>query len=114
MAIPKQSVGIRQSQSELYSFFVDGTGTAALVEGKYHATLVDNGDGDYTITLNRPARRDLQVVGAVPLTANLMPRIVSVDESAINIKWVDNDGTPTATDCDFFLTVLAFYDAQQR
>lgn len=114
MAIPKQSVGIRQSKSELVVFRVDGTGTAAISEGKYHATLTDNGTGDYTLTFVRPAARTLCVVGAVSETANLMPQIVSASSSAVRIKWVDNDGTPTATDSVFHLSVMAFYDAQQR
>lgn len=115
MAIPKQSVGIRQSKSELMVFRVDGVAsTAVILEGKYHATLTDHGAGDYTLTFARPAARVLCVVGAVAETANLMPQIVSATSSAVRIKWVDNDGTPTATDAVFHLSVLAYYDATQR
>lgn len=114
MAIAKQFVGIRQSKSEMYSFYVDGTGTAAIGEGKYHGSLTDNGTGDYTVTLTRPARRALQVVGIVPVTANVMPQNLVVDSSSVRVRFVDNDGTPTATDAKFYLTVLAYYDDQQR
>lgn len=114
--IAKQEVGIRQSKAELFCFRVDGTGTASILEGQYHATLTDNGTGDYTLTFARPFARVPVVVGAVAVGADLAPKIVTVTASALNIKWMDllGDGTPAEVDCDFHVTVLGFFSDTER
>lgn len=113
MTIALQQVGIRQSKAELIAFRVDGTGTASILEGKYHGTLTDNGTGDYTITFDRPFRRT-PVVVVTPVTANVMPRIAAVSATAVQITFVDNDGTPTATDADFHMMVVGYFSATER
>jgi hypothetical protein len=112
MAISLQQVGIRQSKSELLALRVDGTGTASVTEGGNHVTLTDNGSGDYTLTFRRPGRRVPVILGAVPLVANLQAQIVSVTASAVNVKFTNNSGT--ATDTQFHLGVLMYYDPSQH
>lgn len=107
-----RQVGIRQSQAELMTFHVDGTGTAAITEGKYLGTLTDNGTGDYTITFVRPGYRECQVVGAVPETATLVPNVVKAAGS-VQVQWATAAGA-VATDCNFDITVLVFYRAEQN
>lgn len=117
MAIPIQAVGIRQSQLEIYALSIDeseisGTTSAGILEGTYHAVIAKNGTGDYTITLNRPARRSVVVIGAA---ANGLPdmayQIVSVSSSAVRISWTKGG---SAHDADFFITIGAFYKAAQN
>lgn len=114
--IAKQEVGIRQSKAELFPFRVDGTGTASILEGKYHATLTDNGVGDYTLTFVRPFARVPVVVGAAAVAADAAVRIVTVTASAVNVQLMDllGDGTPAPIDCDFHITLLGFFSDTER
>lgn len=112
MAIALQFVGIRQADAELIPFTIDGTGTAAITEGKFRGTLTDNGTGDYTITLTRPAQRQLQLAGYGAETANLQAQIVSRSTSTMRVKFTNNSGT--ATDTIFDITLVAYYNATQR
>lgn len=113
MAIAKQSVEIRQRKAEMLVFRVDGTGTAEIEEGTHHATLTDNGTGDYTLTLRRAAaRRDLVVLGAVSETAGLIPQVVAKSATAVQIKWID--ASDTATDNVFTVALLAFDSPTQH
>lgn len=86
---------------------VDGTGTASMVTGGEHLTLTDNTTGDYTLTLVTPGQR---LLGAwfTPIDADVVPQIDISDSGAgaVNVVFKDLDGTPTATDCDFFGLIL--------
>ena len=90
---------------------VDGTGTASITTGGQHLTLTDNGTGDYTLTLVSPGER---LLGAwfTPIDADVTPQIDISDssKSAVNVVFKDLDGTPSATDCDFF-ALIAVSDA---
>lgn len=104
--IAMEGVGSRQRKPELISFVVNGTGTAAITFGSKHATLTDNGAGDYTLTLVRPARQALVVVGCVCATATCYAEVSSSTTSAVRILTKSNANA--ATDAIFHLTVLAF------
>ena len=112
MTLPLRELGIRQSKAELITFHVDGTGTAALTEGKFLGTLTDNGTGDYTITFLNPGLRECQVVSAVPETATLIPNVVKAAGS-VQVQWATAAGA-VATDCNFDITVIVFYRAEQN
>lgn len=105
--IPMDGVGSRQRKPELISFIVDGTGTPAITFGSKHATLTPNGPGDYTLTLVRPARQTLIVVGCVCATATCYAEISTVSASAVRILTKATQ-TNAATDADFHVTLLAF------
>lgn len=113
MTIPKQSVGIRQSKSELFGFRVDGTGTAAISEGQYHATLTDNGTGDYTLTFVRPFART-PVVAGMSLTADAVLSVSSVSTTAVRVKARTVAASPAAVDAVFHLLVLGFFSDTER
>ena len=111
MTIPLEIVGMRQRKPRMLSFIVTGTGTAAIGEGKYHATLVDNGTGDYTLTLNEPAQRAIVVVGCVCVTATCYAEVAATTASTVQILTKSNGNS--ATDAVFHLTVLAFDSSEQ-
>ena len=107
--IPKQALEIRQDKAELIVFRETSD---ALVEGRYHGTFVKNGTGDYTITLRKPSRRTICVVGVSPLVANLQHRIVAVSASAVQVSFTNNSGT--AVDTDFHMSVVRFDSDLER
>lgn len=111
--IPTLILGIRQRDVELVPARVTEslTGNAALPEGFNHFTFTKNGTGDYTLTLKKPGRRAMVVVGVSPLTANLQHQIVSVSASVVNVKFTNNSGT--ATNTDFHISVLKYGSDKQ-
>ena len=84
---------------------VDGTGTAAMLEGGNEITLTDNGTGDYTLTFAQAFARVPTVV-ASPLTADAIIQIGTISASAVQILAFDaTDGT-TAKDVDFHAIIV--------
>lgn len=88
----------------LIGFGVDGTGTAALLTGKYQATLTDNDTGNYTLTFNSPFAEAPVVVGTVLGTTAGVVNVVTTAVNAVNIKTFNAAGA--ATDFDFCLFIL--------
>ena len=89
---------------------VKGTGTAAIQEGTAHATLVDNGVGDWTLTFAKPFTR-IPVVTIGSLNVGIM-KMMAVSATAVQIQGFEVDGT-TAKDHDFHLLVCGFDVADQ-
>lgn len=112
MAIPLEIVGMRQRKPRMLSFVVDGTGTAAIGEGKYHATLTDNGTGDYTLTLVEPAQRAIVVVGCICVTATCYAEVQAAPTSSA-VRILTKSNANAATDAVFHLTIIAFDSAEQ-
>ena len=85
---------------------VNGTGTAAIIQGSTDFTLVDNGTGDYTLTPKKAAARLLSahvqpIADAGDLIATLH---TDTSKTSIQVKlWDGTDGT-TAKDGLFFIT----------
>jgi len=93
--------GTRVNPRELL-FHVDGTGTAAIINGKYDATLTDNGTGNYTLTFDTNFSSVPIVVGCATGTeASLAVTAASV--SSVTVKTTDAGGN--AADTDFYLWV---------
>lgn len=111
MAIPLEIVGMRQRKPRMLSFIVDGTGTAAIGEGKYHATLTDNGTGDYTLTLVEPAQRAIVVVGCICATATAYAEVSATTSSTVRILTKTNGNA--AVDAIFHLTIIAYDSTEQ-
>lgn len=117
--IPRSGVWTRQStDSEILSLFVDESAASevaaaadGILEGTHQAKILKNGTGDYTITLNRPSRRDIQVLGIIPMTVDMGFAVTEKDESSVRVVF-EVGGTDTNT--DFFITLLAFYSPTQR
>lgn len=95
----------------MLAFVLTGTGTAALGEGKYDATLTDNGTGDYTLTFAKPFGRT-PVVVATPQTAGTVVKLHAVSKTAVQIKTYAVDGT-TAQDAVLDVLVLGSDSADQ-
>lgn len=112
MAIPLEIVGMRQRKPRMLSFIVDGTGTAAIGEGKYHATLTDNGTGDYSLTLVEPAQRAIVVVGCICATNDCYAELQTAPTSSV-VRVLTKNNADAATDAIFHLTIIAFDSAEQ-
>ena len=86
-------------------FHVDGTGTAALTHGGQEGTLVDNGTGDYTVTLTSNTNGHSRVLGlhATSITADIICT-ASISGDAITVLTTSDAGA--ATDADFYLMVV--------
>lgn len=107
--ISMEGVGSRQRKPELIGLRVDGvTATAAISFGGKHATITDNGTGDYTLTLVRPARQTIIVVGCISLTAGAYAEISSATSSAVRVLTKTVTNSPAAVDALFHLTLLVF------
>lgn len=91
-----------QRKARVLALRVDGTGTAAILEGSIDATLVDNGTGDYTLTWAEAFSR-MPVIVAQSLTADSVIQVVPTSGTSVQILGFDaTDGT-TAKDIDFHL-----------
>lgn len=66
-------------------------------------SIVDNGVGSWTINFKEAARRDLHVIGLVPVTAGAILSISAIDESSVTIA--SEDAAAAALDADFYITV---------
>lgn len=88
----------------LITFKVKGTGTAAIQGGARHATLTDNGTGDYTLTFTNPFGEAPVIVGTVIGSTAGKVDVVTTAVNAVNVKTYDTAGA--ATDFDFYLYAL--------
>jgi len=119
LTIPLQFLGIRQSKSEIISLRIDesdasavATSTDGIDEGTYHATILKNGTGDYTITFNRKAKRTLVVLGASPIgLVDARYNIAAIDTNSLQIVW---EVSGTDTDTDFHIAVQQFFKSNQN
>ena len=94
------------------TFAVDGTGTAAIGEGQYRGTLVDNGTGDYTVTFTEAFAR-VPCVSVGIKTADVIHYLV-ISATAVQVLCFDaTDGT-TAKDAEFDLIVIGSDVADQQ
>ncbi len=100
-----------QRLPRMLAFKLTGTGTAALGEGKYDATLVDNGTGDYTLTYAKPFTRPPVVVASSKTAATII-ELTTVSATALNIKAFAVDGT-TAKDAVLEILALGWDSADQ-
>lgn len=89
------------------SLIVDGTGTAAVLEGTALVALVDNGTGDYTLTFGTAfSRTPVVLVGS--LTSAKVARVTAVSASAVTVKGFNiADGT-TAADIVFHAKITGW------
>jgi len=100
-----------QRLPRLLALRVDGTGTASILEGKFDATLVDNGTGDYTLTFAKPYLRVPVCIGSVVGATAAIVNIAAVSATAVQINIFDAAGS--AADADFHLSVLGWDSADQ-
>lgn len=78
-------------------FAVNSDGTNTGLEGSSDITVTKNGTGDYTLTLNSPAQRNLVPGMPIAETASLKAQLVSKSASAVRFLFSDNSATATDT-----------------
>lgn len=76
---------------------------ATLGYGKFQATVVRNGTGDYTLTLTNPSNQKIHAQ-ATPYAANRFATIGTRTASTVEILVLDNANT--AQDCDVGVMIL--------
>lgn len=113
MTLPLRELGIRQSKAELIAIHVTHPSAVVVTEGKFLATCVNNATGDYTITINSPALRDLFVVGMTSHVEHLVGAVITVTSSTVRVIW-ETSAANTDTNCNFDIALLAFYRAEQN
>jgi len=103
-AMQAKAVVCPQQQVSILSVLVTGTGTAS-VSGtcSFNVSLVDNGDGDYTLTFLQPFARVPQGV-ATAVTDNIYCKIGTTTVSTMQILTENLSGV--ATDAIFHLIVV--------
>ncbi len=96
----RRSIKSAQRQTRLIALKLDGTGAAALGgPDALQASLVDNGTGDYSITLDE-SYSQVPVVVATSITADVIVQIDALAVGGFDILCFDaTDGT-TAKDAD--------------
>lgn len=103
---------IRTTERGCRTYFLDVAGatvaggtdtTNGLTNGSLHTTVTENGDGDYTFTINVPGQRILGASG-LPKTANSALSIGTVTNTTIQVLQTDLANAAQA-DGDFFLQI---------
>ena len=95
----------RQRLVHMIAGRVQGTGTAAMLEGGNELTLTDNGTGDYTLAIS-PAYARVPTVLCQSLTADAIAQVGTISASSIQVLGFDaTDGT-TAKDIDFHILIV--------
>ena len=88
---------------------VDSDGT--VLQGADMVTVTKNATGDYTVNINVPFSRILNV-GASPWVANLQHQVVSSAAGAVNLVFTNNSGS--ATDTKFYVGIRGSDDLVYR
>lgn len=85
---------------------VDGTaGTPSIIGiDKYHATVVDNTNGNYTIIFNSPYELVPQLKGFSMLASDRTLYVDAIDFDRITVQCTDLAGN--AADADFYLSII--------
>lgn len=90
----------------MLAFFVDGTGTAALSgPDAAHATLTDNGTGDYTITFSEAFAQAPVAVATSLLDDQVVSLKAAPSTTAVSFETRTVAGTPAAADGEFYVIV---------
>lgn len=88
------------------AFQVDGS-VPSLTVGNGLGTLVENSDGNYTITFNRAFART-PIALATTITDVSTCRIITCTTTAVNVEQVGADQTTPLADADFNLLVIGW------
>lgn len=92
-------------------FYIDGSVPTLLV-GAGLGTLVENSDGNYTITFTKPfARQPVALLATI--TDVTTTRVISLSTTAINVEQVGADQTTPTADGDLFIEVIGWDTAEE-
>lgn len=100
-----------QRLERVLQFLIDGS-VPELDVGSGLGTLVENSDGNYTITFARAFAR--QPVAQITVATDVSSaRIVSLSTTAINVEHVGADQTTPLADGDLHITVTGWDTAEE-
>ena len=110
----RRSIKSAQRKAKIIGLKLDGTGTAALGGmDSMQATLVDNGTGDYSITLDE-SFGSVPVVVATSITADTIIQVDALLAGSFDILcFVASDGV-TAKDADVEIIILGEEPGEKR
>ena len=106
-----RSIKSNQRLERQLAFQVDGS-VPELDIGSGLGTLVENSDGNYTITFARAFART-PIALATTITDVSTVRIISCSTTAVNIEQVGADQTTPLADADFNLLVIGWDTASE-
>lgn len=92
-------------------FYIDGS-EPELVVGAGLGTLVENSDGNYTITFKKPFARQ-PIALATTRTDVSTIRVIALTTTDINIEQVGADQTTPLADADSFIEVIGWDTADE-
>lgn len=102
----KRAQKSRQIGMVLTMHLIDGTATTPVDSGDdsyFVDSVTDLGAGSYKINFKEAARRDVHVIGIVPVTAERIMSVSAIDESSVTVRAEDAAGAQA--DADFYITV---------
>ncbi len=74
------------------------------IDKAFISSIVDNGTGNYTITVLEPSRLALVVAGIAAVTTKTVLEISAISASAVTVKaWSD---AGVAKDADFYISLI--------
>jgi hypothetical protein len=102
----KRTLKSRQIGMVQTMHLISGTATTPVDSGDdsyFVSSVTDLGTGDYKISFKEAGRRDLHVIGIVPVTARAVCRVSAIDKESVTVSVLRDDNT--AMDADFYITV---------
>jgi len=99
-----RSMKCRQVGSVIMSVSISGTAATPAASGTdamFIDSVVDNGVGDYTISVKEAAKQNLEPVGIVSLTPGAILSVSAVTSDSITIA--SEDAAAAALDADFII-----------
>lgn len=106
----KRMIESRQRSEERLMIEIDGAAPATLVRGSEHASLVVNGLGDWTITLNEGASRTLEALA----TAYEADTAISIStRTNTSLQVLVTDLAAAAKDADCLIEICAWYSSDE-
>lgn len=106
-----RSIKTNQRLQRELAFFIDGS-VPELTIGSGLGTLVENSDGNYTITFARPFARTPICVHSVNTDVSTS-RLISISTTEVNIEQVGADQTTPLADADLSLIVVGWDTASE-
>ena len=95
-----------QRSERRLAFYIDGSVPELLV-GEGLGTLVENSDGNYTITFARPFKRQPIALATTRTDVSTL-RVITLTTTALNIEQVGADQTTPLADADSFIEVIGW------
>lgn len=116
----KRSVQTRQREVTQLFVTIDGSAvnggtltTNGVLTEDQHVKVTENGNGDYTITLNEPGARAC-FAQATPITALSNVEIAATTSSTVQVLQRTATTAAALADADFYVTINVFGSADEN